>query len=160
MPADCYFIITDQNFFPILLGMVGVFVLLSFFATQSDKWKKMYTELQFSISDEIMNMNKVNARQVAELRYLHKENAELLEYKIKYKNAEYDLKHIEKLKFAASVGNVAILAAQGMTQAQIASLLGLSHTQVHTRCKKFRIKTCGILKREQRKNAAKNESDR
>ncbi|WP_165071868.1 helix-turn-helix domain-containing protein [Desulfovibrio sp. ZJ200] len=160
MPADCYFIITDQNMFPILFGIAGVFILLSFFATQSDKWKRMYTELQFITSDEIMEMKKVNARQAAELLYLQKENSEMLEYKMKYKNSEYDLKHIEKLKFAASAGNVAILAAQGMTQAQIASLLGLSHTQVHTRCKKFRIKTCGILKREQRKNAAENERSR
>lgn len=120
----------------------------------------MYTELQFITSEKIMEMKKINENQSITIRCLHKNNDELLEYKIKYQDAKRNLEYIEKIKFAASVGNVAILAAKGMTQAKIASSLGLSLTQVHTRCKKFRIKTCGILKREERKNAAENERSR
>lgn len=44
------------------------------------------------------------------------------------------------------VGKILVLAEEGFSQKKIAEELGLSTTQVNTRCKKYGIITCGMRK--------------
>lgn len=135
------------------LHRVAFFLL----GVSDEKKKEIITALRHHINNE-------NAEEII-LSILNGEKYvrdDIHEYFCNYWSAREKFFQIYKCtEHEIELGKILVLAKQGLPQKKIASELGLTATQVHTRCKRYGIATIGIINKrlaEMRRQHAEHTS--